>query len=59
MPINEQERLEIVQDLIDRLIYLKGEQLELFMSELDMLFSKNNVEYTIVDGIRIYNQNKQ
>ena len=52
--MTEQERLEIVQDLIDRLIYLPDSEQQFFMSLLTDLFKAYPVRYEIVDGIRVY-----
>lgn len=54
MKKTEQERLEIVQDLIDRLIYLPDSEQQFFMSLLTDLFKAYPVRYEIVDGIRVY-----
>jgi hypothetical protein len=54
MPKTEQERLEIIQDLIDRLLYLPKEEMDIFIKILDNLFHDFPVHYEIVDGVRVY-----
>jgi hypothetical protein len=54
--INNGEGLEIIQDLIDRLLYLDIESKDLFISEaLDLLY-KYPVKCEIIDGVRTYNR---
>lgn len=51
----EQERLEILQDVIDRLIYLPPDKHQEFMDYLDALFKVYKIEYTTINGTRVYN----
>ena len=51
----EQERLEILQDVIDRMLYLPPDKHKEFMEYLNTLFTVFKVEYQVIDGIRIYN----
>lgn len=55
----EDERKEIVQDVIDRLMYLSDRDRGVFMSELDKLFFEFELGTQIIDGIRIYKANVQ
>ena len=55
----EDERKEIVQDVIDRLIYLPNKDRGIFMSELDKLFFEFEISTQTIDGIRIYRTNVQ
>lgn len=48
------ERLEIVQDVIDRLLYLDADKLEKYKESLDVLHEVFNVGVEIVDGVRKY-----
>ena len=48
------ERNEIVQDIIDRLLYLSDSEREEFLNYIDILKEKYQVRYRLVDGIRIY-----
>jgi len=50
----ETERKEIVQDVIDRLIYLSPIDRGVFISELDRLFFEFELGTQTIDGIRIY-----
>lgn len=58
-PQSVQERNEIIQNLIDRLLYLPEEDLKKFNEHLDTLFYLYDVKVQIVDGIRIYNTTKK
>lgn len=49
-----QERNEVVQDVIDRLIYLPEDKLKEFNSYLNTLFNVYSVDVEVVDGVRIY-----
>ena len=53
----EDERKEIVQDVIDRLMYLSPFNRGIFMSELDKLFFEFEICTQTIDGIRIYKVN--
>ena len=59
MPKTEQERLEIIQDLIDRLLYLPPLEMEAFTRMLDSFFNEFPIHYEVVDGIRVYKPTKQ
>jgi hypothetical protein len=50
----EDERKEIVQDVIDRLMYLSNRNRELFLSRLGNLFVEFDLDIQAIDGIRIY-----
>jgi hypothetical protein len=50
----EDERKEIVQDVIDRLMYLPNKNRELFLSRLGNLFVEFDLDVQTIDGIRIY-----
>ena len=50
-----QERNEVVQEVIDRLIYLPEDKLKEFNSYLDTLFNVYSIDVKVVDGVRIYN----
>ena len=49
-----EERNEIVQEVIDRLLYLPKASRRQFIENLDIMFRVWNIEVKIVDGIRIY-----
>lgn len=56
-PIEVRERLEIVQNVIDRMLYLSENDKLKFLNNLETLFNVyplNNLELEIVDGIRVY-----
>ena len=46
------ERLEIVQDVIDRLLYLDADKLENYKACLNLLHEVYDVNVEIVDGVR-------
>jgi len=50
----EVERKELVQNLIDRLLYLPETERVTFLDNLNNLFNKYSIAVEIVDGIRIY-----
>ena len=52
--LNEQERLELIQDLIDRLLYLPETKMILFIRGLKLLHDKFNIDLVIVNGVRTY-----
>lgn len=56
-----EERAEIIQDVIDRLLYLSPEELAEYKKTLALMNRVYSVNVQIVDGIRIYslNQNLQ
>lgn len=54
MPQTEQERLEIIQDLIDRLLYLNELDRQVFIRILSSVFHDFPVHYDVVDGVRVY-----
>jgi hypothetical protein len=51
-----QERAEIVQDVIDRLLYLTAEQVEEYKESLEAINSKFPVDVRKENGVRFYNQ---
>ena len=52
--MDTQERMEYVQDVIDRLLYLKGEKLTEYQHYLDVLKDIYPIDVTMVNGIRVY-----
>lgn len=48
------ERFEIIQDVIDRLLYLDADKLEKYKESLDVLHEVFNVNVEIVNGVRKY-----
>jgi hypothetical protein len=48
------ERNEILQGVIDRMLYLKQAEREEFLNYIDILFEKYSIEVSIVQGTRIY-----
>lgn len=52
------ERNEIVQDIIDRLLYLSDSERKEFLNYIDILKEKYYIKYRLVDGIRIYELTK-
>jgi len=57
-PIDRNVRNEIIQDVIDRLLYLPENERAEFMVYLDRLFKVYSTQMEIIDGIRIYNVKK-
>lgn len=53
-----EERNEIIQNIIDRLLYLPDDKVKEFSSYLDTLFYMYKIDVQIVDGIRIYKARK-
>jgi hypothetical protein len=51
-----QERAEIVQDVIDRLLYLDPEQLVKYKISLEDINSRFPVDVRKENGVRFYNQ---
>jgi hypothetical protein len=51
-----QERAEIVQDVIDRLLYLDPEQLVKYKISLEAINSRFPVDVRKENGVRFYNQ---
>jgi hypothetical protein len=54
----QMERNEIIQDVIDRLIYLPEDKLNEYKHYLDVLVSVYPIDMKIEDGIRIYHVKK-
>ena len=54
----ERERNEIIQDVIDRLIYLPEDKLQEYKHYLDVLVSVYPIDMQVKDGIRIYHVKK-
>lgn len=52
------ERNEIVQDIIDRLLYLKDEDRKEFLYYIDILKDKYPINCIEVNGIRVYKISK-
>ena len=52
------ERNEIVQDIIDRLLYLKDEDRKEFLYYIDILKDKYPINCIVVNGIRVYKVSK-
>jgi len=50
----EIERKEIIQSVIDRLLYLSDNDRKTFLENLNKLFLNYNIDVEVVDGIRIY-----
>jgi hypothetical protein len=50
----ENERLEIVQDVIDRLVFLPDEELKKYLEFLNKLKGIYPITVTIENGIRVY-----
>lgn len=50
----EQERKEIIQDVIDRLIYLSPEQLQDYKSQLAQAHEQFTLNVTNLNGLRVY-----
>ncbi len=46
----------MIQDVIDRILYLDVESKNSFSSDINELLNKYPINYEIVDGVRIYNQ---
>lgn len=55
----EEERKEFIQDVIDRLLYLNGEDLETYKFYLNTLKAIYPIPVVVKDGIRIYRVNKK
>ena len=55
----ETQRNEIIQDVIDRLLYLPADKLEEYKHYLDVLVSVYPIDMKIEDGIRIYHVTKR
>jgi hypothetical protein len=51
-------RNEILQPILDRLLYLPEDQKAQFVSYLDTLNNMYKVEVKIIDGLRIYDLKK-
>ena len=56
--LSESDRNEILQDIIDRMLYLKGRDREKFLYYLDVLTDTYKVNVKVVDGVRIYDVSK-
>ena len=54
-----EDRNEIIQDIIDRLLYLPEDKLREFNGYLVTLFDVYKVDVEIIDGIRIYKPKKK
>lgn len=52
----EQERREIVQDVIDRLIYLRADKLQMYKNELQNMHSQFSLKVVNNIGVRVYEE---
>jgi hypothetical protein len=52
------ERIEIVQDIIDRLLYLPEDKLQEYKSYLNTLVSVYPLDVKVENGIRVYYNTK-
>lgn len=52
------ERIEIVQDIIDRLLYLPEDKLQEYKSYLNTLVSVYPLDIKVENGIRVYYNTK-
>lgn len=52
----EQERREIVQDVIDRLIYLRADKLQMYKNELQNMHSQFSLKVVNNIGVRVYDE---
>jgi len=52
--MDTQERMEYVQDVIDRLLYLNGEKLAEYQHYLDVLKDVYPIDVKMENGIRVY-----
>lgn len=52
------EQNEIIQDVIDRLLYLPSKELEQYKKSLNSLVQKHPLDVEVVDGVRIYHVTK-
>ena len=46
----------MIQDVIDRILYLDIASKNSFSSDINELLSKYPIKYEIVDGVRVYSQ---
>lgn len=53
---NIENSLEMIQDVIDRVLYLDIESKNSFSSDINALLSKYPINYETVDGVRVYSQ---
>lgn len=53
------ERNEILQNIIDRLLYLPDNERETFVATLESMFIIYSIDMHIEDGIRVYNTTKK
>lgn len=54
----EESRLNLVQDVIDRMLYLSNDELEIFTDKVNVAIIKHPIQMKIQDGIRIYKLNE-
>ena len=57
-PISINVRNEIIQDVLDRLLYLPEDKRKDFIVYLETLFKLYDTDMEIIDGVRIYNVKK-
>jgi hypothetical protein len=53
---NIENSLGMIQDVIDRILYLDIASKNSFSSDINELLSKYPIKYEIVDGVRVYSQ---
>jgi len=49
-----EERNEIIQDVIDRLLYLPTDEVQKYKNTLNVLNSLHPIEMVVSNGVRIY-----
>lgn len=55
----EEQRLMLIQKLIDRLMYLEGDNREQFLNQINKLYAKYPIAQSVVWGAEAYqNQNQ-
>jgi hypothetical protein len=52
------ERNEILQDIIDRMLYLNEQDRAKFLYYIDILKHTYPIRYKLVDGVRVYEPQK-
>lgn len=52
------ERNEVIQDVIDRMLYLSDKNRDEFLYYIGLLKDKYPISYRVVGGIRVYEQQK-
>jgi len=55
LPLTEQKRKEVIQEIIDRMLYLPSKRREVFMEILQDSFEAFPLEYDVNDrGIKVF-----